>query len=384
MQPIRTLVLSGGGGRGAFHAGVYKYLMEDQKSGVDADHQGVWTPDIVVGTSIGAVNGAAIVQGISPQRLEAIWLGLREHDIQGLPPGMKTFSRWIARRVLKTMIGVNLPQVPQNQATSPDPEEFWPPLPLLPKWMAEKLIGRWVNLLDTGPLLQTLQNKFQLDEQKIAERPATLMMTATNVQTGERAIFSNKSIYRYRDGDIELRPDVHKGISLRRIIASCSIPLVYPWTYDEKTESYYWDGALVANTPIGAALDAVRDKPPEIPMEVVVVLMTPWWDADEPAPERASQLPDSFDDAITWMLDWMLLASFRERLNMIKIYNDLADLERRAGNEELHYRKVNVAIVAPDKFFNVARIIDYDEYSADLIEYGYQAAKAEFKQQFGV
>jgi predicted acylesterase/phospholipase RssA len=282
------------------------------------------------------------------------------------------------------MIGVNLPQVPQNQATSPDPEEFWPPLPLLPKWMAEKLIGRWVNLLDTGPLLQTLQNKFQLDEQKIAERPATLMMTATNVQTGERAIFSNKSIYRYRDGDIELRPDVHKGISLRRIIASCSIPLVYPWTYDEKTESYYWDGALVANTPIGAALDAVRDKPPEIPMEVVVVLMTPWWDADEPAPERASQLPDSFDDAITWMLDWMLLASFRERLNMIKIYNDLADLERRAGNEELHYRKVNVAIVAPDKFFNVARIIDYDEYSADLIEYGYQAAKAEFKQQFGV
>lgn len=384
MQPIRTLVLSGGGGRGAFHAGVYKYLMEDQKSGIDDDHQGVWTPDIVVGTSIGAVNGAAIVQGISAQRLEAIWLGLREHDIQGLPPGMKIISRWIARRVLKTMIGVNLPQVPKNQATSTEPEEFWPPLPLMPKWMAEKLIGRWVNLLDTGPLLQTLKSKFQLDEQKIAERPATLMITATNVQTGERAIFSNKAIYRQRNGNLEQRPDVHKGISLRRIIASCSIPLVYPWTYDDKTKSYYWDGALVANTPIGAALDAVRDKPPEIPMEVVVVLMTPWWDDDEPAPERANKLPKSFDDAITWMLDWMLLSSFRERLNMINIYNDLADLERNAGSKDLHYRKVNVTIVAPDKFFNVARIIDYDEYSADLIEYGYQAAKAEFRQQFGV
>jgi NTE family protein len=384
MQPIRTLVLSGGGGRGAFHAGVYKYLMENQKPGVDADHQGIWTPDIVVGTSIGAVNGAAIVQGISAQRLEAIWLGLREHDIQGLPPGMKTISRWIARRALRSMIGVNLPQVPQNMATSPKPEEFWPPLPLLPEWLAERLIGRWINLLDTGPLLQTLKSKFQIDERKIADRPATLMITATNVQTGERAIFSNKDIYRRRNGNLELRPDVHKGISLRRIIASCSIPLVYPWTYDEQTKSYYWDGALVANTPIGAALDAVRDKPPGIPMEVVVVLMTPWWDDDEPAPMRANKLPDSFDDAITWMLDWMLLSSFRERLNMINIYNDLADLERNTGAKELHYRKVNVAIVAPNNFFNVARIIDYDEYSSELIKFGYQAAKAEFEQQFGI
>jgi NTE family protein len=383
MQPIRTLVLSGGGGRGAFHAGVYKYLMETDKSGLDADHQGLWMPDIVVGTSIGAVNGAAIVQGISADRLEEIWLGLREHDIQGLPPGMKSFSRWMARSVLKSMIGVNLPQVSSRLATSPTPDEFWPPLPLLPNWLAEKLIGKWVNLLDTGPLLQTLQTKFELDEQKITERPATLMITATNVQTGARAIFSNKTIYRRKDGKAEPHPEVHKGISLRRIIASCSIPLVYPWTYDDQTEAYYWDGALVANTPIGAALDAVRDKPPEIPMEVVVVLMTPWWDFDEPAPERASRLPNSFDDAITWMLDWMLLASFRERLNMIKIYNDLADLERQAGKDELHYRKVNVAIIAPKDFFNVARIIDYDEESAELIKLGYAAAEAEFIQQFG-
>lgn len=107
VQPIRTLVLSGGGGRGAFHAGVYKYLMEAQKKEVAEHYQGIWTPDIVVGTSIGAVNGAAIVQGISPQRLEDIWLDLREHDIQGLPPGMKSFSRWIAQRIFKQMIGAN-------------------------------------------------------------------------------------------------------------------------------------------------------------------------------------------------------------------------------------------------------------------------------------
>ena len=128
---------------------------------------------------------------------------------------------------------------------------------------------------------------------------------------------------------------------------------------------------------------SVRDKPPEIPMEVVVVLMTPWWESGETPPQRASELPDSFDDAITWMLDWMLLASFRERMNLINIYNDLADLERKAGNEILHYRKVDVAIVAPKDFFSVARIIDYDEYSAELIDFGYKAAQRVFQEQFG-
>lgn len=57
MRPIRTLILSGGGGRGVFHAGVYHYLSRESKAGVDLNHLGSWLPDIVVGTSIGAVNG---------------------------------------------------------------------------------------------------------------------------------------------------------------------------------------------------------------------------------------------------------------------------------------------------------------------------------------
>jgi NTE family protein len=382
MQPIRTLVLSGGGGRGAFHAGVYKYLTETQKMGVDNEHQGSWSPDIVVGTSIGAVNGAAIVQGISAQRLEVIWQSLREHDIQGLPPGMKFLSRWIAQSIFKQILGVKLPQVSQKLATSPIPDEFWPPLPLIPKWMADNFIGRWINLLDTGPLLQTLKTKMKINEEKLANRPGTLLITATNVQTGERVIFSNRPVYERGSG--EIRSDVLPGISLKRIIASCSIPLVYPWTCDEETGAVYWDGALVANTPMGAALDVVRDKPVEIPMEVVVVLMTPWWEKGEAPPQRAKELPASFDDAITWMLDWMLLASFRERLRLIRAYNRLAQLERETGTGNLQYREVKVTIVAPKDFFSVARIIDYDEYSNELIGMGYKAAQQAFRKQFGV
>lgn len=49
LNALRALVLSGGGGRGAYHVGVLRFLEEHE-----------WYPDVVAGTSIGAVNGAAI------------------------------------------------------------------------------------------------------------------------------------------------------------------------------------------------------------------------------------------------------------------------------------------------------------------------------------
>jgi NTE family protein len=380
MEPIRTLVLSGGGGRGAFHAGVYQYLMETDKGGVDLAHQAAWSPDIVVGTSIGAVNGAAIVQGLSPVELNRFWLSLRECDIEGLPPGMRWVARGITRRIFKQMIGVSLPQVPPEQATSPTPDQYWPPLPFLPRRLAESFIGRWINLLDTGPLRQTLLTRMKFDEREISNSPKTLLIAATNVQTGERVIFSNRTVYRRSQG--QARQDVIPGITVDRILASCSIPLIYPWTYDRETKAYYWDGAVVANTPLGAALDAVGDKPAEAPMEIVVVLMTPWWKAGEQSPEQARALPESYGEAITWTLDWALLASFRERLRLIEAYNRFAEQERAVNRTPTQYRHVKIVIVAPQDFFPVARIIDYDQQSAELIHLGYEAARQAFQNSF--
>ncbi|HLO16838.1 MAG TPA: patatin-like phospholipase family protein, partial [Anaerolineales bacterium] len=145
-KPIRALVLSGGGGRGAFHAGVYKYLMKSHKVNVDSNHAGDWEPQIIVGTSIGAVNGAAIAQGMSADQLVDVWKSLEEQDIQGLPPGMHGIARWIARAIFKEIMDARLPQIIAKEATSPIPKEYWPPLPLLPRWMADKLIGNWINL----------------------------------------------------------------------------------------------------------------------------------------------------------------------------------------------------------------------------------------------
>jgi NTE family protein len=381
MDTIRALVLSGGGGRGAFHAGVYKYLMQSVKTGVDTNHQAVWEPQVVVGTSIGAVNGAAIAQGMSAEELEQVWLSLEEHDVQGLPPGMRSLARWVARRIFADIMDAHLPQVPPQDATSPLPKDFWPPLPLLPRWLAERLVGRWINLLDTGPLRKTLFTKFGFDEQKLAESAKALLIASTNVQTGERMMFSNREVYRRDTG--EARHDVATGITADRILASCSIPLVYPWTFDPETNAFYWDGAVVANTPLGAALDVMRDVPVDVPAEVVVALMTPWWKDPAETPGVARRLPESFGDAITWALDWFMLASFRERLQLIEAYNRLAERERVKGDKPYRYRIVKVVIVAPDDFLPAARIIDYDgDVSRNLIEAGRAAAERAFQQEF--
>jgi NTE family protein len=395
------MILSGGGGRGAFHAGVYSYLCQAVKEGVDSAHQGAWTPDIVVGTSIGAVNGAAIVQGVPAEHLAEAWRGLREQDIQGLPPGMRRFTRWISNLFLRQFIGVKLARVPLEQATSPAPEEAWEPLPVGPRWLSERLVGRWSNLLDTGPLKSSMQDKLGIDLEKISASERTLLITATNVRSGERVMFSNRPVLSRHTG--EPRRDVVTGITLERILASCSIPLVYPWTADEETAQVYWDGAVVANTPLSGALDAAQDWPVETPMEAVVVMMTPWVQAGEGAGEAASEipLPRSFSEALTVTLDWALLASFRERLRVTEAYNRLARLERQyaemgfplarsdgtaeagaPGAKRLQYREVNVVVVAPQEFFPMARILDYDERNAQLIELGYQAAERAFRRHF--
>lgn len=378
METIRALVLSGGGGRGAFHAGVYKYLMEQGKTNVDADHAGVWDPQVIVGTSIGAVNGAAIAAGLSAEELVAVWSSLEEHDIQGLPPGMRGLARWLSRRIFNEIMDARLPQVRPEAATSPMPQTFWPPMPLLPKWLAERLIGRWINLLDTGPLRQTLHTRFGFSEEKVAASKKLLLIAATNVQTGTRMMFSNRPVTLNDPGGVSV------GITADRILASCSIPLVYPWTFDAPTNAFYWDGAVVANTPLGSAIDVMRDVPVDVPAEVVVVLMTPWWEGGDPAPRAARRMPQSFGEAVTWTLDWALLASFRERLDLIEAYNQFAERERAQGPGPYRYRKVKVIIIAPDDFMDAARIIDYDgDVSAGLIEMGYAAAKKAFEKHFG-
>lgn len=382
-QPIRALILSGGGGRGAFHAGVYQYLMSEKKQNVDESHSGPWKPDIVVGTSIGAVNGAAIAQGMSAGELVKVWENLEEKDIQGIPPRMRGVARWIVHRIFGQLMQADLPRVDPAISTSPLPEKYWPPMPFGSTWLADRFVGRWINLLDTGPLRETLASRFKFDQDKLAASKIDLLIAATKVQTGERVLFSNRDVIDPKTGNT--RSDVCTGITRERILASCSIPLVYPWTEDPETKDIYWDGALVANTPVGAALDLMQMRTDvNTPAEIVIVMMTPWLESDKTKSQLIrGQKPQSFGDAMTWILDWMLLSSFRENLKMIRAFNELAEREREQGKPPYRYRIVKPIIVAPKTFKDAQRVIDYDgEVSASLISEGYNAAWRAFKKTF--
>lgn len=72
-QPITAFVLSGGGNQGVGQVGMLRALLERG-----------YRPDVVIGTSVGALNGSRIATSPtleSVDRLEQVWLGLRGEDV---------------------------------------------------------------------------------------------------------------------------------------------------------------------------------------------------------------------------------------------------------------------------------------------------------------
>ncbi|PIQ81552.1 MAG: hypothetical protein COV76_08250 [Candidatus Omnitrophica bacterium CG11_big_fil_rev_8_21_14_0_20_64_10] len=65
-----ALLLGGGGSRGAVEVGFYKALFE---LGIPVDR--------IFGTSIGALNGAFIAAGFTPEQLEALWIRLEKKPL---------------------------------------------------------------------------------------------------------------------------------------------------------------------------------------------------------------------------------------------------------------------------------------------------------------
>ena len=329
-QRKNALVLSGGGGRGAYHVGVLRFLEEHE-----------WMPNVVAGTSIGAVNGAAIASGHNAYSLWALWKRLTSEHVQK------------------------------------------------PSW--NLMDGNF--LLDTAPLRETLQNEGWVNFDRINSDEANvhLRVTATELNTGHLHVFGNSE-------DAFPSKMQRQHISLEHIIASCSIPIVYPAT--ELNEGLYWDGATVANTPLGPAIDAGAT-------EIVVVIMTPW-DGDE---EITAVTPKNLLTAASTMLEWALLASFQSDLKMFRRVNELVRLQienarLKATNEvlmkQLRGEKVDLEdadhdnipdilqnkykelpepiIIAPRKPIPVERIVRYTkEGHQRLYEMGYEDARRAWK-----
>jgi NTE family protein len=208
-----VLVLQGGGALGAYQAGVYQALME---GGIE--------PDWVIGTSIGAINGA-LIAGNEPAnriaRLREFWDGVgRKGALDQLWPS-SIFGNALAN--MSTIVS-GIPGF-----FVPNPQAIWgPTFPL----GIEK-----ASYYSTDPLRQTLGRLVDFD--CLAQRQIRLSVGAVNVRTSEMRYF-----------DSQVMP-----LAAAHVMASGALPPAFPAiTVDGES---YWDGGIYSNTPIEVVLDDV-------------------------------------------------------------------------------------------------------------------------------
>jgi NTE family protein len=215
-RPIKeqvVLVLQGGGALGAYQAGVYQALME---GGIE--------PDWVIGTSIGAINGA-LIAGNAPEkriaRLREFWNGVAKADpLDALWP-LSIFGNTLANMATLTS------GIPGFFA--PNPRIVWGPTYPLGVDRAA--------YYTTQPLRETLARL--VDFEHLGRRHVRLSVGGVNVRTSEMRYFDSRDM----------------PLAAAHVMASGALPPAFPAILIDG--EYYWDGGIYSNTPIEVVLDDV-------------------------------------------------------------------------------------------------------------------------------
>ena len=209
------LILQGGGSLGAYESGVFSTL-----------HKHKIKFDLVIGTSIGAINASVIAgtknQDKSSERLEEFWLELSESMTpEFLPENVRTYHA-----VLNSTLFGN-PKVVKPYFGFPNP------------WL---LAGSKPFLYDNTPLKNILKKYVDFDFLN-REGNSRLLVTAVNIKTGKPIVFdSNKT-----------------KLDADHIISSTGYPF-YGINWTKKDGMCLWDGSLMSNTPFREAVNASPQK----------------------------------------------------------------------------------------------------------------------------
>ncbi len=206
-----VLVLQGGGALGAYHVGVYQALHE---AGVE--------PDWVIGTSIGAINGALIVGNAPAQRMDrlnAFWDLVAQRSPAVAPLALPGLG--------------NLLSNAQTVAWG-IPGFFTPNLAAL-QGVQAPLGVEHASYYNTTALQGTLQALMDFDF--LNEEQTRLTVGAVNASTGQMRYFDSRD----------------ETLDARHIMASGALPPAFPAVRIDGVP--YWDGGLYSNTPIEAVLD---------------------------------------------------------------------------------------------------------------------------------
>lgn len=227
-----VLVLQGGGALGAYQAGVFEAL---QEAGIE--------PDWVIGTSIGAINGALIAGNRQPHRVErlrAFWQTVAHRGLAALWPGLpgqpNFWTNWQA--VTQGLPGFFAPH-----------HAAWlgPHVPLEPTQ---------AGYYQTAALHDSLTSL--TDSDCLRAGSPRLTVGAVNVLTGEMRYFDSRD----------------QALKVHHVLASAALPPAFPPV--RVGDELYWDGGIYSNTPIEAVLD---DNPRRDSLVFAVQLWRPHGEA---------------------------------------------------------------------------------------------------------
>lgn len=233
-----VLVLQGGGALGAYQAGVYEALCE---AGIE--------PDWIIGTSIGAINGAIIAGNRVEDRcarLAAFWDAIARE-----PPAAATW--WpLAGSALANLetFSRGIPGF-----FEPNPRALWGP--------NARLGVEDAAYYSTTALRETLREL--VDFEQLNARQCRLSLGAVSVDGGELRYFDTRE----------------ERIGLGHVLASGALPPAFPAVkLDGKA---YWDGGIYSNTPVEAVLD-------DAPRRDSLIFAVQLWEPSGPEPETISQV----------------------------------------------------------------------------------------------
>ncbi|MFZ6689891.1 patatin-like phospholipase family protein [Undibacterium sp. SXout11W] len=238
-----VLILQGGGALGAYQAGVYQELHEHH------------TPlDWVIGTSIGAINGALIAGNPPEKRVEqlrAFWDSLAPHAIHrsNFWPSM---APWAGVSSTLNTVGTMMNGV----------DGFFKPRPGAAWDINAKVPLNQVAFYDTSPLKSTLEKYVDFDY--LNQGKVRLSVCAVDLDNGQSTVFDSSK----------------EAIRPEHIMASGALPPGFPPV--EIDGRAYWDGGVYSNSPLEIFLEE-GDK------NDALCFMIDLWDPTETRPSSISE-----------------------------------------------------------------------------------------------
>jgi NTE family protein len=334
------LVLSGGGARGAYEAGVMSVL------GPALAARGE-RPSIYIGTSVGAVNAA--------------YMTASEH-LPADEAGEGGLQRW--REVSKSTI---IRPILLRQA------------PLTALRYAGEILGvpgmRLPSLLDPRPFERNLDRWIDWDavhrnvDDDVVEIVGTV---ATAARSGRTVVFveGHAERIKHRSHAIDY---VTTRLDDQHVRASAAIPILFPPVrveHPSEARGWYFDGGTRLNTPIKPALDLGAER--------LIVIATDSVTEPSKRPGRHDSEPPDFGDGALHVLEGMLVDPVVEDMrilgNINMFFADGAEgpgerrqaAGRRAGDQPTEryraargkppYRVIPYIFIAPEKRGAIGRV----------------------------